>query len=320
MIRAPGPLGIVLPVYNGAPFVDEALASVFAQTRDDWRLLVVDDASTDGSAAILARVRDPRVTVVRNARNLGLYQSLDSSVGRIQSEWIAILMQDDRLHPTYVEEMTRLVAHQSAADGIWISRHTIDERGARLATGSDTGEVDAAAAGIGRWHTAIRHGCTWIISGSVTRRRVFHEVPLRIDLPHCGDYDWFLRAVRSHAFVYWDRALIDLRQHPRQASAIHMRHGQHLAETFVVIDDQLRAHPLDLPLRRTAAIALHRTGQCVRSLVGNALRGHLRSARPLLQTAGRFLALPARAAARRWFSPARAAVPAPERIRHAGRR
>jgi cellulose synthase/poly-beta-1,6-N-acetylglucosamine synthase-like glycosyltransferase len=62
----PAAIDVLVTVYNGERFLAQTLDSVLAQTFADWRLIVVDDQSTDGTAAILAdyAARDPRITVV----------------------------------------------------------------------------------------------------------------------------------------------------------------------------------------------------------------------------------------------------------------
>ena len=54
------PVQIILPVYNGLPYLSEAISSVFSQTVPHWRLILVDDGSTDGSQEALKSYNDPR--------------------------------------------------------------------------------------------------------------------------------------------------------------------------------------------------------------------------------------------------------------------
>src|SRR5436190_724145 len=68
----PPRVSVLLAVHNGAAFVELALASILRQTFGDFELIIVDDASTDDTPAILERQRDARVRVIRNASNLDL--------------------------------------------------------------------------------------------------------------------------------------------------------------------------------------------------------------------------------------------------------
>lgn len=72
-MASPYPLTIGMPVYNGEPYIGQALDSLLAQDYGDFTLLVADNASTDATAQIVAdyRARDERVRYVRHARNIG---------------------------------------------------------------------------------------------------------------------------------------------------------------------------------------------------------------------------------------------------------
>lgn len=298
----PAGVTIVLPVYNGEPYLQEAIASVLAQTRRDWRLLLIDDASTDGSWRVLEALDDPRIEVRRHDQNVGLYATLDEAVAQLDSEWIAILMQDDRLHPDYLSALCSLVGRFPAADAFWICEDIIDGDGQVIARGQSSGRVEPIRPGVRPWRRALTRGCLWTISGSFTRRSLFAELPFRVDLPHCADYHWFLRASRARPFVYYQRPLIDLRQHEGQASTRHLRQGRNMAEMCAVIEQQLDQHPGDLPFWRVCGVAGYRAWQCGRLLAGNVLRGHAGSIWPLTRTAVKFLMFPPRVVIRRWMA------------------
>jgi glycosyltransferase involved in cell wall biosynthesis len=71
-------VGVVVPAYNAAPWIGGAIASVLAQTHEDWTLVVVDDGSTDGTSEVVTGFSDPRIRLIRqvnagvsSARNCG---------------------------------------------------------------------------------------------------------------------------------------------------------------------------------------------------------------------------------------------------------
>lgn len=68
--RAPK-VSVLMSVFNGAPFLGEAIASVLRQSFSDFELLVVDDASTDASARIVLEMDDPRIRLIRCRENRG---------------------------------------------------------------------------------------------------------------------------------------------------------------------------------------------------------------------------------------------------------
>jgi len=88
-------VSIVMPVFNAMPFLPEAVRSIFAQTHRDWELVVVDDASTDGSWEYLQSIDDPRVRVVRNKRNMRQSYTQNRGIALARGKWIARMDADD---------------------------------------------------------------------------------------------------------------------------------------------------------------------------------------------------------------------------------
>ena len=90
-------ISVLLPVYNGARYLDEAIESVLRQGFGDFELIVVDDASTDETPAILARwaARDPRIVLLRNATNGGVSVSLNVALAAARGQYVARQDADD---------------------------------------------------------------------------------------------------------------------------------------------------------------------------------------------------------------------------------
>jgi glycosyltransferase involved in cell wall biosynthesis len=100
MINEPK-VSVVIPCYNGAPFLREALASVLAQTRSVLEVTVVDDGSTDDSAEIAASFGSP-VRVIRQS-NCGESVARNRGVRESRGDWIAFLDADDAWLPDRIE-------------------------------------------------------------------------------------------------------------------------------------------------------------------------------------------------------------------------
>jgi glycosyltransferase involved in cell wall biosynthesis len=107
-------VSIVMPLYNAAPHVAQAVASVTAQTLPDWELLVVDDGSTDGGDTEVARraAADDRIVPLRHPRNLGAAAARNTATGQARGRWIAFLDADDAWDP---EKLARTVAFAEAS-------------------------------------------------------------------------------------------------------------------------------------------------------------------------------------------------------------
>jgi glycosyltransferase involved in cell wall biosynthesis len=237
---------VVIPVYDGQLYLKEAIESVFAQTVSNWRLLLIDDCSNDGSRELIGQYSDPRITAVFNEANRGLYGSLAAMAGQVQTEWISILMQDDRLKPYYLAEFSQIVTRHPLVQALWATEDVIDPRGVLLVKGLDTCRLEYIEPGVLPWVSALKRGCIWTISGSLTKREFLKSVPFRTDLPHCGDYEWLLRALRLGSFLYYERSLVELRRHSGQASAGNLKHGVDVEERYVILRNEIATHADDI--------------------------------------------------------------------------
>jgi len=98
---------IVMPLFNKEIYVYRTVEAVLAQTLPDWRLIVVDDGSTDGSVAAVERFADPRITVLRQ-ENAGPGAARNAGILAGNSEWIAFLDADDLWMPDHLEALNGL--------------------------------------------------------------------------------------------------------------------------------------------------------------------------------------------------------------------
>jgi glycosyltransferase involved in cell wall biosynthesis len=128
-------VGVIVPVLNGARFLDACLSSIRGQGLTAWEGVVVDDGSTDGSAAIAARhaSEDPRLRLIRQsnrgvwtARNVG-----ENALARAP-RYLAFFDADDVMEPDCLEVFARYLDARADVDAVFCSPRIIDEDGAAL--------------------------------------------------------------------------------------------------------------------------------------------------------------------------------------------
>ncbi len=123
----------MMPAYNAGAYVGLAIESVLAQTYPHWELIVVNDGSTDETAAVLARYSDPRIKQLRQ-ENSGEAAARNTALGQMQGEIVAFLDADDLFLPHHLQ-VTRDALHAHAeCDGVYTDGFTCDQRGRRLQT------------------------------------------------------------------------------------------------------------------------------------------------------------------------------------------
>lgn len=101
-------LTITLPVYNGMPYLKDAVESILTQTYVDFRCLIVDDGSTDGSTDYLKSIKDPRVDlIVRENRGLGA--TLNQLFAESDTEYVVRMDSDDMSAPDRLKRIAAFI-------------------------------------------------------------------------------------------------------------------------------------------------------------------------------------------------------------------
>lgn len=92
-------VSVILPVFNQERYVKEAVNSIIRQSFRDFELIIVDDGSTDDSFKIISRIKDPRIKIIRNKKNIGLTKSLNKALKVAKGEFLARMDGDDIAYP-----------------------------------------------------------------------------------------------------------------------------------------------------------------------------------------------------------------------------
>jgi glycosyltransferase involved in cell wall biosynthesis len=125
-------VSVCVPVYNAERWIARALASVLAQTHTSFEVVVVDDASTDGTLRRLKEVHDPRVRVYSNVRNLGHSGNWNRTLSLTRGRLIKFLCADDVLYEDCIETMVELFREHPALGLVFslrdVERETPDDR------------------------------------------------------------------------------------------------------------------------------------------------------------------------------------------------
>ncbi|HEV2607391.1 MAG TPA: glycosyltransferase family 2 protein [Xanthomonadaceae bacterium] len=124
-------ISVALCTYNGALYLREQLDSVLAQSEVTIEIVVIDDGSSDGTAAILEEyaARDARIRWQRNERNLGPTASFERAMSLCGGEFIAPCDQDDIWHP---QKLARLLAAIGPCDVAYANSDFVDAQGIAL--------------------------------------------------------------------------------------------------------------------------------------------------------------------------------------------
>jgi glycosyltransferase involved in cell wall biosynthesis/SAM-dependent methyltransferase len=197
-------IAVIIPLYNGAPFIEEALRSVFAQTLKPNEIVVVDDGSTDDGVAIVERLsREHPVTLYRK-ENGGQSSARNFGVRNTTSDFIAFLDQDDAWRADHLQVLAEPFKTWSARPIGWTYSNLdeVDESGMLVCRNFlDTMPAVHPKKDI---YDCIRHDMFVLPSAALVSRAAFNDVG-GFDERLCGyeDDDLFLRIfVAGYQNVY----------------------------------------------------------------------------------------------------------------------
>ncbi|MBN1764436.1 MAG: glycosyltransferase family 2 protein [Sedimentisphaerales bacterium] len=105
---------IVLPLYNKEEYVARAVRSIQYQSLEDWKLIVVDDGSTDSGPEIVRQIEDPRIELVRQ-ENQGPGAARNKGIALAETPYVAFLDADDEWYPWYLANALRAMEESDVA-------------------------------------------------------------------------------------------------------------------------------------------------------------------------------------------------------------
>ncbi len=195
-------VAVVIPVYNCAAYVEEALASIEAQTQAPDRVIIVDDGSTDGSADIVANfiARSALPFQLLRQANAGIAAARNAGVSRCHEDLIAFLDSDDTFYPAFLERASNVLAGHPELILCFMDRDVVDGAGNFIRR--DLDHPDFRAMPVERYEdgTVVLADNPFITLaagnlipiGLMLRRSAFQRV---------GGFDEIQRAVEDRAFL-----------------------------------------------------------------------------------------------------------------------
>lgn len=249
--NVPGPVtppdaplvSILVPSFNGARFLREALDSLLAQTYPAIEILLLDDASTDETPAIAASYGD-RITYVRQPANLGIYDNVNVGLARARGEFIATYHADDVYLPTIVEaEVACLRAHPEVG-AVFCSDIFVD------ADGREYGRIvlppPVRGGGPLDYRTVLNALLSYknrflVCPTAMVRASVHREVGgyRQARYRNTADLEMWLRIARAHPIVVLEAHLMRYRHFHGNSSQRYHRLRTSPENFFAIMDEYL---------------------------------------------------------------------------------
>lgn len=122
---------VIMPAYNCEKFLKQAVHSVIYQTYTDWKLIIIDDCSTDGTRLLAEELaeRDKRIELLCNDQNQGVGRTRNRGIKEAETEWIAFLDSDDAWDKEKLAKQVALTKENPAAEFVYTGSAFMRESG-----------------------------------------------------------------------------------------------------------------------------------------------------------------------------------------------
>ncbi|MCU1228668.1 MAG: glycosyltransferase [Acidobacteria bacterium] len=227
-------VSVVLPVWNGERFLVRAIESVLAQTFTSLELLVIDDGSTDETAAIARgfAARDARVVVVTREHG-GVAQALNAGIAAARGQYIARMDADDVSFPSRLQRQIEFLDARPDCVAVGTAVEIIDEIGEHVGTKTFAETHDEIESELIGGTSAIAHPTV------LARRDALVAVGgYELDRYPSEDYDLWIRLVEKGQLANLREPLLAYRRH---RGAIGVRHHDWQMSMGAMINSRARA-------------------------------------------------------------------------------
>lgn len=187
-------VSVIIPTFNRCRLLEKAITSVLAQTLKDLEIIVIDDASSDGTQTVVQNINDPRVRYIRQTRNSGPAAARNIGIEQSRGHYIAFLDDDDVwLSQKLERQLKELVTYDALL----------------CAAISSSGRKRESCRSGPITESVLRRGNIFPPSGLIARATVFRTLKFDTTLPNSVGEDWdlYIRLAGSFRLGFLDEPL-----------------------------------------------------------------------------------------------------------------
>jgi len=203
-------ISVVMPVYNGEKYLNEAIDSILHQTYTDFEFIILNDGSTDKTEEIILSYDDPRIVYVKNEENLQIVKTLNKGIALAKGKYIARMDADDISLPERFEKQIAFMEENPDIDvcGTWVE--TIGPPYEYWRYPVDNEQIKAALV----FNSALAHP-TVMFRNTVFEHTLYEETYNKAE-----DYALWVKLSKEHRLHNLPLFLFQYRLHPGQTESV----------------------------------------------------------------------------------------------------
>ncbi len=227
-------ISILVPVYNGLPYFKECIDSVLAQNFYDWELFISDNGSIDGTREYLGTLTDPRIRIVLQEKNLGLWGNLNFLFQEAAAPISQILCADDSMVPGALSKIMHCWAETPAEIVSLRFNWSLLSQSFRYKIAHQMLPLECSPK-----NSDFRYfifGCSQgsLSNVGIRTATINERGGFRQDLPFAGDFDFWSKMSRDHPWKAVEEIVTWVRPHEGQASSYLNRNGEGVKQQLQV--------------------------------------------------------------------------------------
>lgn len=242
-------ISVIIPLYNHADYIREAVDSVLNQSFDNFELIIINDGSTDSSEEVIKNINDDRIKYYYQ-ENQGTHNALNRGINLARGEYISILNSDDVYAQKRFGEMTDILEHDSSVHAAFSFIDFIDlnSKLIRLKRGAEDNWLGQNPETSYKENNNIildllAGNFLYTTSNLFCRKFVFDHIGYFSHLKYIHDYEFFLRLCYHYKVHIIKEPLLKYRFH--EANALKEDFSQANFETAIVLSNFLIKYDLD---------------------------------------------------------------------------
>ena len=203
-------VSVVMPVYNGIPYLPEAIRSILSQSFSDFEFIIINDGSTDDSEKVISEFNDKRIIYIKNEINLGLIESLNKGIRIAKGKYIARMDADDVAYSNRLELQVQKFSLNPNAMVVGSDYLLMKRNSTKHIKNKDDSD----------YNKAVLFFSTCFCHPTVMMRNIFGEKNVFYDKKyiHAEDYKLWVDIYAYGDFLNVNHALLKYRSHESQIS------------------------------------------------------------------------------------------------------